>query len=80
MTSCLQFLKDLYQKLDKPLTLLEFEEIAKEAKNNPFDGKNLSKEEKEWEWNVAIPGFFLKKLSVYKVIISLWDEEKLSPK
>jgi hypothetical protein len=47
MTSYLQFLKDLYQKLNKPLTLLEFEEIAKEAKNNPFDGKTFQRKKRK---------------------------------
>ncbi|RHZ37000.1 hypothetical protein [endosymbiont GvMRE of Glomus versiforme] len=78
MTSQLSLLKELHQKFDKPLTLLEFEELVSESKNYPFESEKFSKEEEQEEWSLGVTVFF-KKLNVYEICISFWDEQKLSP-
>ncbi|RHZ37515.1 hypothetical protein [endosymbiont GvMRE of Glomus versiforme] len=76
MTSRLQFLKDLYQKLHKPLTLLEFEEIVDEAKKVIPDDKwqELSQDEQE-----LIISLFWKKFGVYEIFIYNWNSNVVSP-
>ncbi|CAH1766089.1 12119_t:CDS:2 [Entrophospora sp. SA101] len=64
--------KDLYKKLDKPLTLLEFEAISNEAKEIiPDNWQELSQDERKLAEELVITGFF-KKLN----LLPLFDELK----
>jgi len=56
--SLIRKLQPIIQKLDKSLTLLEFEEIADEAKEIiPDDWQGFSGEEKELVLELVVNGF-----------------------